>query len=263
MSAFKNYKVVEKARQSAVIVSVRLAPEGGGAVPPALPGQFLTLRVPTAGRPVLRNYSVSGDCDDHSGYRISVKEERRPSADLPDGHGTAYVHDTLELGATVRLLEPRGHFVLDEASSRPVVLLSGGVGQTPLLAMLHRLAPTGRSVHYLHACENGAVHAHRDEVVALAERAHGEVRVHFAYRVPSADDVAGGAHHSVGLLDRDRLATLLPGDDCDVYLYGPGPFMDAMWTGLTSLGVPEQRIAHEFFGPARPLGAKTSPEPIR
>ena len=242
---FRPFTVVRKVRESEVITSFHLVPQDGAALWPALPGQYLTLRLPVPGGP-LRTYSISSDVADGKGYRISVKREAAPG--VPEGLGSCWLHDRVAEGDTVEIAAPRGSFVLDEASERPVLLLAGGVGVTPLLSMLHRLAQGQRRVFFVQACENGAVHALRDEVSALAAASGGRIVARSLYRAPTAADRAAGAHGAEGLVDAAFLQALLPLDDYEVYLCGPTPFMVAMWRVLTGLGLREDDIRYEFFG---------------
>ena len=247
-SGFVPYRVLDRTAESSVITSFRLAPVKGGPVPAFRPGQHLTLRLPDG---QVRTYTVSSSPDALDSYRISVKREPSPPdlPDVPPGYGSGYLHNAVAPGGVVEVLEPRGAFVLDETSQRPVVLLSGGVGLTPMVSMLHRLATTERNVHFIHACENGNVHAHRDEVLQLA-RTVATLRPHFIYRTPSSEDLSARRCDSVGVVDRKLLQSLLPLDDYDFYLCGPPGFMKAVYRALLSLGVPKARIKYEFFGPA-------------
>lgn len=253
---FKRYRVTDRARESAVITSFWLEPVEPD--PPAMfiPGQFLTLRLAAAhGTAVLRNYSLSGDADDGSRLRISVKRESAPvdRPDLPPGHGSGLLHDQVKVGDLLDIAGPMGTFTLDQASTRPVLLLSGGVGLTPMVSMLHWLSRhCSRPVFFIHACENGSVHALRDEVLELARR-RPAIDVHFCYRKPSDDDLARRAFHSQGLITRQTLQGLLPLDDYEVYLCGPPAFMQANWRLLRDLGINAERIHYEFFGPATVL----------
>ena len=245
------YRVLERTVESSVITSFRFAPVKGGSVPAFKPGQYLTLRLPDG---QLRTYTVSSSPDASDSYRISVKREPSPPdrPDVPPGYGSGHLHDAVTPGSVIEVLEPRGAFVLDETSMRPVVLLSGGVGLTPMVSMLHRLATTDRKVHFIHACEDSKVHAHRTEVLQLA-KSTATIGVHFVYRTPSSDDVSAKRCDSVGVVDRKLLQTLLPLDDYDFYLCGPPGFMKAVYGSLLSLGVPKARIKYEFFGPATVL----------
>lgn len=249
---FKHYRVIEKNAESALITSFVLVAADGVSQLHFRPGQFLVVRLDLGdGVTTLRNYSLSGDPADPARLRISVKREPAPfdRPDLPAGLGSHYLHDQVQVGDSLEIAGPAGSFVLDEDSPRPVLLFSGGVGLTPMLSMLHRLSrDSSRPVYFVHACENGAVHGFRDEVLALADRRPG-ITPHFCYRNPTAEDLTHSACHSQGLISRETLQQLLPLDDYDVYLCGPRPFMQANWRLLRSLGIAAQRIHYEFFGP--------------
>ncbi|MEO1193457.1 MAG: 2Fe-2S iron-sulfur cluster-binding protein [Pseudomonadota bacterium] len=258
--SFRRYRVVRKTKESEVITSFQLVATDGAPLAPGLPGQYLTLSIPGPEGEALRTYSLSCDLGQREHYRLSIKREAAPpdSPDAPDGLGSSYMHDRIEEGDEISALSPRGVFVLDQESSRPVVLLSGGVGLTPMVSMLHSLAGSGRPVWFIHACETGAVHALREEVLGLGRAAN--VTVHFVYRAPSEADRAQGRFHSEGLVNREILQSLLPLDDYEVYLCGPTPFMRAMYQLLQSLGLKKERIAYEFFGPASSLEAEAPAE---
>ncbi|PBB64635.1 oxidoreductase [Mesorhizobium sp. WSM4312] len=257
-SGFRDLKVVAKVRESAIITSFHIEPVNPEDWRDFEPGQFLVFKIPMpqgAGEKayVLRNYSVSCSPAAKGRYRISVKREAAPAPGLPDGASSCFLHDRIDVGDVLQAEGPRGDFVLDKASSRPVVLLSGGVGLTPMVSMLHALAamPDRRAV-FIHACENGDVHALRDEVAGLVATRPG-LRAHYCYRFPSERDRARGHFHSEGMISKDVLQRLLPIDDYDFYLCGPPPFMRAVYVMLRGLGVPKPRIAYEFFGPATVL----------
>ena len=254
MSSFRAWRVIEKQPQSAIITSFVLAPADASSRLDFRPGQFLTVRLPLAdGSTLLRNYSFSAGAANSGQVRISVKREPAPfdQSHLPPGRGSNHLHDCVQAGDLLQDAGPFGTFVLDELSHRPVLLLSGGVGLTPMVSMLHSLSgESTRPVYFVHACENGAVHAMREEVLALADRRPG-IEVHFCYRNPTAED--RDLYHSQGLISRLTLQQLLVLDDYDVYLCGPRPFMQANWRLLRSLGVARERIHYEFFGPATVL----------
>ncbi|QND58841.1 2Fe-2S iron-sulfur cluster-binding protein [Mesorhizobium huakuii] len=269
-SGFRDLKVVAKVRESAIITSFLLEPVQAQGWRPYQPGQFLVFRIPASKQAagakdyVLRNYSVSGPPSVVGTYRISVKREAPPKAGLPAGLSSCFLHDQIEVGDVLSAEGPRGDFVLDSGSSRPVVLLSGGVGLTPMVSMLHALSSTpdpsisDRRVVFIHACENGDVHALRDEVSALAATRPG-VTVHFCYRSPTERDKSDRKFHSEGLVSREMLQRLLPLDDYDFYLCGPPPFMQAVYAIVRDLGVPKARVAYEFFGPATVLDVAQTP----
>ncbi len=249
-------RVVDVQRESSVIKSFVLEAADGALLPVFLPGQFVQVRLTGPdGQRLLRHYSLSGDPAERTRWRISVKHQLAPAdrGELPDGLVSSHLHGGIEAGAMLDVAGPAGAFALDELGDRPVVLLSGGVGVTPMLSMLHRLCATSRRrVYFIHACENGAVHAFRDEVARLQASREG-VLTHICYRMPEPLDVAGRRFDSHGLITRETMQRLLPLDDYDVYLCGPTPFMQTNWCLLRSLGVDQARIRHEFFGPASML----------
>ncbi|MCB4324119.1 FAD-binding oxidoreductase [Alcaligenes nematophilus] len=250
---FRDYRVLEKQRESEVITSFVLQPVDG-VMPPYQPGQYLVFRLEIDGQIVLRNYSVSGDPDCTDRLRISVKHEKAPAgSSVADGLASSYLHQQVQPGDVLSAAGPMGEFVLDESSQRPVVLLSGGVGQTPLLAMLHRLLKRSqRKVYVIHACDNSAVHAFADEMRELVAQREG-VQLYFCYRNPTEHDEQAGLHHVAGLITREQLQRWLPLDDYEFYLCGPSAFMQSNYGVLRSLGVARERIHYEFFGPATVL----------
>lgn len=250
---FRDYRVLEKQRESEVITSFVLQPVDG-VMPPYQPGQYLVFRLEIDGQTVLRNYSVSGDPDCTDRLRISVKHEKAPAgSSVADGLASSYLHQQVQPGDVLSAAGPMGEFVLDESSQRPVVLLSGGVGQTPLLAMLHRLLKRSqRKVYVIHACDNSVVHAFADEMRELVAQREG-VQLYFCYRNPTEDDEQTGLHHVAGLITREQLQRWLPLDDYEFYLCGPSAFMQSNYGVLRSLGVARERIHYEFFGPATVL----------
>jgi uncharacterized protein len=264
-SGFRALKVVAKMRESTIITSFHLEPvdkEGWRAFEP---GQFLVFRIPAPNEKgyVLRNYTVSCAPGATGRYRITVKREAAPATGLPDGLSSCYLHDRIEVGDLLMAEGPRGDFILDRTSARPVVLLSGGVGLTPMASMLQALASTtDRRAWFIHACDNGDVHALREEISSLVASRPG-LTAHFCYRFPTQRDKAAGYCHSEGVISRELLQRLLPLDDYDFYLCGPPPFMQAVYRIIRDLGVPKQRIAYEFFGPATVLEAVTHQLPVQ
>ncbi|MES2434005.1 MAG: 2Fe-2S iron-sulfur cluster-binding protein [Pseudomonadota bacterium] len=257
---FRSLKVVAKVRESSLITSFYLAASDGSLLPAFRPGQFLVFKIPSGRGHVLRNYSLSGPPDDLGRYRISVKREPSAGPGLPAGLSSNYLHDSVAVGDVLTVEGPRGDFVLNEASNRPVVLLSGGVGLTPMVSMLHALGKrSARRVLFLHACDHGEVHALRDEVDGLIRKRTG-LEAHYCYRSPSDEDRASSHFHSEGFITREVMQRLLCLDDYDFYLCGPPPFMQAMYQTLRGLGVAKDRIAYEFFGPVTVLETEIKPK---
>jgi nitric oxide dioxygenase len=241
------FRVARVERESAVITSFYLEPADGGPLLRFDPGQYTTLLLAIDGEPVRRNYSLSGPPGE-PWYRISVKRE-------PGGVVSNWLHDRAPVGAELRLLPPAGAFVLDSAATRPLVLLTAGVGVTPAMSMLESVAPSGRPVRFVHAARCRAVHAFRGRVDALAAR-HPNVTATYFYEEPGPDD----GPHRPGRVDAGGLAEHLPADrDADLYLVGPKPFMRAAYLDALASGVPRERIHYEFFGPAEPLAGAGAP----
>lgn len=264
---FRPLKVIGRVRESSTITSFHLEPAELGGWRAFVPGQFLVFRFPADNERghVLRTYSLSCAPGQPGRYRISVKREAAPRADVPNGLGSCYLHDAIKVGDTLMADGPRGDFHLDHKSSRPVVLLSGGVGLTPMVSMLHALVEqSNRRAVFIHACDNGEVHALGDEVRALANSRPG-IKAHFVYRFPTDSDRAARRHQTEGVITLELLQRLLPLDDYDFYLCGPPPFMQAVFRLVRSLGVAKTRIAYEFFGPAtvlEPDEAVSIPPPV-
>jgi len=250
---FKPLKVIRKEAESETITSFYLQSEEGD-LPRFLPGQYLTVRlpVPEPGHGT-RNYSLSGS-PDASTYRISVKREASPNGAVPPGTVSNYLHDRVEVGDTIDVAPPCGEFVLKEPTGGPLVLLSGGVGITPLLSMLHAslAAHPDRPVYFVHAARNSRVQAFRDELESL-RTAHPNLTVHLIFNQPDPEDLKNGLCHSAGLITEALLRTLLPDSEGDYYFCGPKPFMAAVLAILDNMAVPEERTHFEFFGPRQDL----------
>ncbi len=267
---YRAFIVDRKEPESETITSFYLAPEDRAALPRFLPGQFLTfeLSIPDQPKPVLRTYSLS-DRPNSDYYRVSIKREAAP-ADRPDltpGLSSNYFHDEVVVGTKLRVGAPRGKFHLDPDSERPVVLLSGGVGLTPMISMINAIVQSGtrRPAWFIHGARNGREHAMGSHVRRMVE-ANDNVHAHIRYSQPGAADIEGRDYDSQGRVDIALLKQLLPFDDYEFYLCGPTPFMRSLYCGLLSLDVSETRIHYEFFGPAsilkedaKPIGPATVP----
>jgi ferredoxin-NADP reductase/MOSC domain-containing protein YiiM/ferredoxin len=244
---FVPMRVAAKQPESATITSVWLVPLDvpldGTPVPPSLPGQYLTLRLRVGkdGPPVIRNYSMSRPPDPRRGYRISVKRE---------AHGVAsgFLHDHVQVGDLVDVGAPRGSFVLREGT-RPVVLLSAGVGVTPLLAMLHAMATAGdrRATWWVHGARNALEHAFAREVDELLARLPDAHRV-VAYSQAQPGSPTDGAFDVQGRLTSSAMEHAGVPMDADFYLCGPDAFLREMGSTLTARGVPREQVASEVFG---------------
>lgn len=247
----RRFRLVEKRAESELITSFVWAPVDGGPVSEFKPGQYLSLSIQDAALPhhEFRQYSLS-DAPNGRTYRISVKREQgaRP------GQVSNFLHDQVQVGDEIDLLPPAGDFFLDVGGNTPVVLLSGGVGQTPMLSMLNGLLQRGHAapIHYLHACDNGQQHAFREHVAGLA-REHEQLHAFSWYRAPLETDFIDRDYDAAGLMDLTPLKAAILGDNTEFYFCGPLPFMRLVYRQLRSWGVDDGRLHYELFGPHQTL----------
>jgi ferredoxin-NADP reductase/ferredoxin len=203
----------------------------------------------------LRNYSLSGS-PGAGYYRITVKREH-------DGAASGYLHTRLAIGDEIEIAAPRGTFILDRTDA-PVLLISAGIGATPVLAMLQALAEehSEREIWWLHAARSGRDHSFAAEaqtLVASLPNAH----THVYYSRPGPDDLEGRDFNSAGRLTASLLAQLDPPRDAAAYLCGPASFMDEISAGLAAMGVDASRIHTEPFGPAPGVTPGIAAVPVR
>jgi ferredoxin-NADP reductase/MOSC domain-containing protein YiiM/ferredoxin len=254
---FRQLAVTSITRESESVISIRLDDPSGAQLPAARPGQYLTLRVQPdkQQRSVLRNYSLSGP-PAAGYYRITVKRE-------PDGAASGYLHTQLTIGDQLDIAAPRGTFILDETGAA-VLLISAGIGATPVLAMLQALAEehSEREIWWLHGARNRREHSFAAEarsLLASLPNAHADVY----YSHPDPDDLKGRDFDSEGRLTGSALAELEPPRDAQAYLCGPTPFMDEISAGLAALGIGASRIHTEPFGPAPSITPGIAATPAR
>jgi ferredoxin-NADP reductase/MOSC domain-containing protein YiiM len=255
---FRSLRVAAKTLESESVTSVMLEPDDGRPLVPGLPGQFVVLRlspIPDA-PPLIRSYSLSGE-PSSACYRISVKKN-------PGGMAGTFIHDEVRIGDIVDAAAPRGSFVL-KADDGPIILLSAGIGATPLLAMLHVLAGTRaqRETWWIHAARDGSEHPFAKEVDACLERLPQAHR-HIRYSSPRPADRLAINFDAPGRIDVSVLAELGVPLAGVFYLCGPPSFMTGLTLGLTGWGVATDRIYSELFGtrPALTPGIRsTAPRP--
>jgi nitric oxide dioxygenase len=245
---WRDFVVAHRRPESEVVTTFYLAPVDGGPIADYVPGQYISIAVdvPDIGLQQIRQYSLS-DAPGGTSYRISVKREAGTEAQTA-GYVSNLLHDRLHPGVRVRITPPFGVFTLDRRATTPVVLVSGGVGLTPLIAMLKTvLRDTERQVVFVHGARNGRTHAMKAGVRALAET-HRRMQSIVFYDAPLPGDAKGFDYDLAGVVDLARVAdrVLLP--DADYYLCGPAPFMTAQIATLQALGVAGARIHHELFG---------------
>lgn len=256
-NAYLPYEVAEVLKESESISSFLLRRTDGKASANYQPGQFLPIRlkIPGADDLVSRTYTLS-DAPNEDLYRLSIKREEGPAS------ASNYLHESARPGLKLEAMAPRGKFLLDQSSDRPVVLLSAGVGVTPMISMMNFIINEGhrtrgfRRTFFIHGARNGRDHAFGAHIREIS-RSYENVTAHVRYSRPDGSDRLGATHDSEGHIDVNLLKSILPFDDYDFYLCGPGPFMQSLYEGLVDIGVRDERIHYESFGPAMVL--KPSP----
>jgi ferredoxin-NADP reductase/MOSC domain-containing protein YiiM/ferredoxin len=254
---FRRLIVTGIEHESDSVISIRLEDPAGAPLPAARPGQYVTVRIEPAGegRPLLRNYSLSGP-PAAGYYRITVKREH-------DGAASGYLHSRLGVSDQLDIAAPRGTFILDRTHA-PVLLISAGIGATPVLAMLHALAQehSDREVWWLHGARSKHDHSFAPESRALLASLQ-RVHAHVYYSRPGPDDREGGGFDGTGRLTPAVLAELEPPRDAQAYLCGPASFMEEISAGLAALGLDAAHIHTEPFGPAPGLTPGIASTPAR
>ncbi|MFZ3578405.1 NO-inducible flavohemoprotein [Virgibacillus sp. DJP39] len=248
---FRNFKLIKKVKESDVITSFYLEPADNNPFPSYQPGQYITVRAEIKGESHahLRQYSLSA-APDEGYYRISVKREDA-FEHLPAGIVSNFLHNNLEVGGILPISAPSGDFVLDQTDERPLVLMSGGVGLTPMISMLETVVKQQpeREVFFIHAAQSSSVHAMRDTVNDITER-YSQVSSYFIYDRPTNEDKLMKNYDKEGYIDAEWLISILPTFDASFYFCGPTPFMRAVYQLLSDNQVVDSDINYEFFGPS-------------
>ncbi len=254
-AGFRPLRVVDKHRESSNVTSLVLEPSDGRPLTAALPGQFVVLRLkPAPDTPaLLRSYSLSGEPSGER-WRVSVKRE-------PDGAAGAYIEAGVQIGGLIDISAPRGSFTLRDGDG-PVILLSAGIGATPVLAMLHALAAgaSKREVWWVHGARNGSEHPFAAEVRALLKGLPG-ARSHICYSAPGPADRRTVDFDAAGRVGVPVLEELGVPRSAEFYLCGPAGFMSGLVADLAGWGVAADRLHTENFGsgPALTPGVVTAP----
>jgi nitric oxide dioxygenase len=246
---WRDFVVRAKQPESDVITSFVLEPADGQPVINFEPGQYISVavHVPQLGLQQIRQYSLS-EAPNGRSYRISVKREGG-SDPAQAGYVSTLLHDQVQLGDTIRVSAPHGTFYIDVNASTPVVLISGGVGLTPMISMLNRvLQSAGRDVVFVHGARNSAVHAMKEHLRHTAEQ-HPNFKTISFYNEPLPEDRQGTDFDYPGLVDIRLIADAILLPDADYYVCGPIPFMRMQHDALVAAGIKEARIHYEVFGP--------------
>ncbi|MEM7226251.1 MAG: pyridoxamine 5'-phosphate oxidase family protein [Pseudomonadota bacterium] len=240
----RSLRLIDKIPESDDVTSFIFEARDGGPLSKFEPGQHLPieLEIPGIGDPVRRTYSLSGD-PSQDRYRISVKRE-------PKGLASGFLHDHVEPGTIINSRRPAGDFMMT-CNECPLVLVSAGVGVTPMMAILHAVAAesSDRPVWFVHGARDGRHHPLAQEVRDLASE-QPEVAVHVAYSRPDPGDRKGVNYDSRGRVDGALIARLVDNVDAHYFLCGPTKFMAAIQADLENRGVPLDQIHWETFGPA-------------
>ncbi len=256
-AGFRKFRVARKIEEGGGVSSFYLEAHDNKPIPSFKPGQYLTfsLDIPAESRPVIRCYSLS-DGPAPTYYRVSIKKipPPRDKPELPWGKSSSFFHDQLEVDSLLNVKAPSGDFFLDMAKSRPVVLIGGGVGITPVLSMLNTLAErdVDRDVYFFYGVRHAEEHIQREHLSELAARFPQSLHINICYSGVPVDELpvdANVRYHSefvsVELFKRE-----LPSSNFEYYICGPPPMMNSVTTDLREWGVPDADVHWEGFGPA-------------
>ncbi|HEY6271624.1 MAG TPA: MOSC and FAD-binding oxidoreductase domain-containing protein [Terriglobales bacterium] len=254
---FRPLKVARMDRESSSVISLVLEPLDGHSLTVPLPGQFVVLRIrpQTDAPPILRSYSLS-DMPGADRYRVTIKEE-------PNGIASTYVRTQLRTGDVLDVSAPRGAFTL-RPGDLPVVLLSAGVGVTPVMAMLHALAAQAslRQVWWIYGARNRLDHPFAQEARDLLARLP-DARSYIQYSKPNGSDRLGSDYDAAGHLTAEALVRLGVPRESDFYLCGPTAFLKDLTAGLSGWGVADDRIHSEVFGSGKSITPGIKEQPRR
>lgn len=251
-TGFRNFKVIQKIKESDVITSFYLQPEDGLAIPDFFPGQYITLKAEIPEEPYthLRQYSLSTS-PNKGHYRISVKREAG-DAKTPNGMVSNFLHESVNEGSVLPLTAPAGDFFLNRNDNRPIVLLSGGVGITPMMSMLETVIHTqpNRKVVFIHAAKSDNYHAFKDRINTISKQ-HANVSSYTLYSQPENEHLCDVN----GYISYNWLHSVLPTTNASFYFCGPKGFMQTTLLILKQLHVDDADIHYEVFGPAADMSA--------
>jgi ferredoxin-NADP reductase len=250
-NGYRKFSVARKVEECEDTYSFYLTPHNGRPLPSFKPGQYLTfeLQPPGAAKPLVRCYSLSDGALSNDHYRVTIK--RFIKSDGAPGVVSHYFCDQVKEGDILNVKAPGGKFFLDVEVDRPVVLISGGIGITPMLAMARYLThlKDPREIYFFFGCRSSTDHMLRDEVIEL-QKSNPSMRLHICYSRPLESDVEGVHFNHQGRVTIELMKEVLPSSNFEYYLCGPGPFMDSLVNGLYEWGVPKKDVKFEAFGPA-------------
>jgi hypothetical protein len=265
-NGFRKFRVEKKFTECKGVCSFYLKPHDGKPLPAYKPGQYITfqLNIPGVPKPVVRCYSLSDSPHRGDYYRVTIKKEPAPpdKPELKPGVASSYFVDVVKEGDILDVKAPAGNFFLDMAKETPVVLVSGGVGVTPMLSMAHAINAAGarREIYFFFGARNHDEHIHKEEMLRLAKE-YENVHMHVCYSRPdTARDKAGVDYQHEGRVSVELFKEVLPSNNFDYFLCGNGAFMKSISEGLEAWGVPDKNVNFEAFGPAT-VKKKAAPAP--
>ncbi|HWJ80218.1 MAG TPA: NO-inducible flavohemoprotein [Niallia sp.] len=249
-AGFKDFVIKRKVEESDVITSFYLYPKDEKELPRFIPGQYITIHINIPEEEYIhqRQYSLS-DSPGKDYFRISVKREDSREEGYPPGVVSNDLHKLFKEGDVLPVSAPAGDFYLDLKSDLPVVLISGGVGITPMMSMLNTIMEEqpDRKVIFIHAAMNSNVHAFREHVQDLSAK-HKNLKSYIIYQNPTEEDKKNKNYAKEGFITLEWLQEILPSKDNQYYFCGPTPFMKVVNKALKQWGVHSEQIFYEFFG---------------
>ncbi|MDB6054443.1 MAG: hypothetical protein JWN25_1966 [Verrucomicrobiales bacterium] len=252
-NGFRKFRVAKKVLECQDVYSYYLAPHDGKPIQGFKPGQYLTFQiyVPHQPKPVIRCYSISDAPRSDNHFRVTIKKALAPKgASVPHGIASTYFSDYLKEGDILDVKAPGGAFFLDLARATPVVLISGGVGITPMLSMMNAILNMGskRQIWFFHGARNSKEHIQKDYLEQVVKE-HENVHLFVSYSNPLPTDVMDKDYNHKGYVTVSLLKDVLPSNNFEFFICGPPSMMDNCAVRLAEWGVPKNRINFEAFGP--------------
>ncbi len=260
----RKFTVAQKVKEAEDTFSFYLKPHDGKTVQQFKPGQYLTfcLNIPGQAKQVVRCYSLS-DMARPAHYRVTIKRcLPPPKTNHPPGLGSSFFCDVVKEGDILDCKAPNGHFYLDMEKQHPVVLISGGIGSTPMVTMANALTEAGdtREIWFFFGARNSTDHMFQKWMEEIQVK-NKNIHMHVCYSKPLPGDVKGKDYQHEGRVTVDLFKELLPSNNYHYYLCGPGPFMESITSDLEKWGVPDAWVHFEAFGPAS-VKKKAPPKPV-
>ena len=254
-NGIRKFYIDRKVEEAKDICSFYLKPHDHEPLAPFRPGQYLTFQLKIPGQPkaVIRCYSLSDSPANREHYRVSIKCLGPPPniPEAPPGLSSNHFHRDLNEGDIVDVKAPAGHFYLDESTEKPVVLIGGGIGLTPVWSMLNAICDSGgkRETWFFYGVTNRAEHAMYERMTEI-RRQFDNVHIVVCYSGPAENCVEGRDYDHEGYVSVELFKELLPSNNYAFFICGPPPMMESITNDLEEWGVPDKDVKFEAFGPA-------------